>query len=326
MEAYQKLKEIFSGLTRAHGVFYKGEKKESGKVGGKAFIIKEDVTDKHWKDHVEGIDPSLGIIPIRDDSTCSWSCIDVDDYSIDVRKTIANYSKLNLPIIPCRSKSGGFHLFIFFKEPVLAKDAIAKLTEIASVLGFADCEIFPKQESLNAERGDTGNFLNLPYFKGDMSGRYAMNENGESLTMEEFFNLVSQKAITHDQLQNISVKPLKQKKAIFDGPPCIEILQNMGIFEGSRDDVVFHYCVYAKKKYGPGEWQNKVMEFNANYCKPPMSYDPVKVKIDQHDKKDYGYKCKDVPMRSHCDSSKCRVRKFGIGKVFKVLVEECWHS
>ena len=314
MEAYQKLKEIFSGLTRAHGVFYKGEKKESGKVGGKAFIIKEDVTDKHWKDHVEGIDPSLGIIPIRDDSTCSWSCIDVDDYSIDVRKTIANYSKLNLPIIPCRSKSGGFHLFIFFKEPVLAKDAIAKLTEIASVLGFADCEIFPKQESLNAERGDTGNFLNLPYFKGDMSGRYAMDENGESLTMEEFFNLVFQKAITHDQLQNISVKPLKQKKATFDGPPCIEILQNMGIFEGSRDDVVFHYCVYAKKKYGPGEWQNKVMEFNANYCKPPMSYDQVKAKIDQHEKKDYGYKCKDVPMRSHCDSSKCRVRKFGIGR------------
>ena len=40
----------------------------------------------------------------------------------------------------------------------------------------------------------------------------------------------------------------------------------------------------------------------------------VKQKIDQHEKKDYGYKCKDVPMRSHCDNSKCRVRKFGIGR------------
>ena len=113
MEAYQKLKSVFNGLTRAHGVFYKGETKDSGKVGGKAFIIKEEVTDKHWQDHVEGNDPSLGIIPIRDDATCSWSCIDVDDYTIDVRKTIDNYTKLNLPIIPCRSKSGGFHLFIF---------------------------------------------------------------------------------------------------------------------------------------------------------------------------------------------------------------------
>ena len=91
----------------------KGETKESGKVGGKAYIIKEEVTDKHWQDHVAGVDPSLGIIPIRDDSNCIWSCIDVDDYTIDVRKTIQAYNKLNLPIIPCRSKSGGFHLFFF---------------------------------------------------------------------------------------------------------------------------------------------------------------------------------------------------------------------
>ena len=46
MEAYQKLKQIFNGLTRAHGVFYRGETKESGKVGGKAYILKEEVTDK----------------------------------------------------------------------------------------------------------------------------------------------------------------------------------------------------------------------------------------------------------------------------------------
>jgi len=45
-----------------------------------------------------------------------------------------------------------------------------------------------------------------------------------------------------------------------------------------------------------------------------MSYDQVKAKIDQHEKKEYGYKCKDVPMRNHCDSSKCRIRKFGIGR------------
>ena len=100
MEAYQKLKKIFNGLERAHGVFYKGEKKDNGKVSGKAYIIREAVSDKHWIDHVDGKDPSLGIVPIRDDATCSWSCIDVDDYTIDVRKTIALYTKLNLPIIP----------------------------------------------------------------------------------------------------------------------------------------------------------------------------------------------------------------------------------
>ena len=294
--------------------FIREKQKKVAKFGGKAYIIKEEVTDKHWQDHIAGVDPSLGIIPIRDDSNCIWSCIDVDDYTIDVRKTIQAYNKLNLPIIPCRSKSGGFHLFLFYSEPVPAKSAIKKLTEIASVLGFADCEIFPKQEFLNVDRGDTGNFLNLPYFKGDMSGRYAMNEKGQALTLDAFFNLVNQKAITHDQLKNLSVRPLKQKKL-----PLMALhaskFSKIWVFSKDRGMMwYFIYCVYAKKKYGPGEWQNKVMEFNAKYCQPPMSYDQVKQKIDQHEKKDYGYKCKDVPMRSHCDNSKCRVRKFGIGR------------
>ena len=35
MEAYQKLKKIFNGLERAHGVFYKGEKKDNGKLAAK---------------------------------------------------------------------------------------------------------------------------------------------------------------------------------------------------------------------------------------------------------------------------------------------------
>ena len=147
-----------------------------------------------------------------------------------------------------------------------------------------------------------------------MSGRYSIDDKGESRTMEEFFEAVNQYAIIPEDFQNLSVKSLKPKNTSFDGPPCIEILQNIGIYEGGRDDAVFHYCCYAKKKFPTDQWQNEVFKFNTDYCKPPMGYDQVKQKIDQHEKKDYGYKCKDQPMMSHCDSSKCRVRKFGIGR------------
>jgi len=314
MADHIKFRDIFNGLTRAHGVYHKGEVKENGKVSGKAFILKEEVTDIHWKNHIEGIEPSLGIVPIRDDSTCSWCCIDVDDYTLDILKTITNIRKLKIPIVPCRSKSGGLHLFIFVKGSITASLARKKLKEIASILGFAHCEIFPKQTELDVKRGDTGNFLNLPYFKGDMSGRYSIDDKGESRTMEQFFEAVNQYAIIPEDFQNLSVKSLKPKKTSFDGPPCIEILQNIGIYEGGRDDAVFHYCCYAKKKFPTDQWQNEVFKFNTDYCKPPMGYDQVKQKIDQHEKKDYGYKCKDQPMMSHCDSSKCRVRKFGIGR------------
>ena len=53
-----------------------------------------------------------------------------------------------------------------------------KLQEWAGELGYANCEIFPKQIEIQADRGDTGNFLNLPYHKANDSFRHgALLEN-----------------------------------------------------------------------------------------------------------------------------------------------------
>ena len=64
-------------------------------------------------------------------------------------------------------KSGGAHLFLFIDGVISAKFMRSKLTNFSALLGHADCEIFPKQIELQADRGDTGNFLNLPYHNGD---------------------------------------------------------------------------------------------------------------------------------------------------------------
>ena len=47
-------------------------------------------------------------------------------------------------------------------------------------------EIFPKQSTIKAERGDIGNFLNMPYHGGDRTVRYAIGDDGNSLTIEQF--------------------------------------------------------------------------------------------------------------------------------------------
>ena len=75
----EKFKQIFSGLDRAYGQYLSGDLK-NGKQGGNAYIKKDNVSATLWKNHLEGVEPSLGIIPIRDDSTCSWGCIDIDTY------------------------------------------------------------------------------------------------------------------------------------------------------------------------------------------------------------------------------------------------------
>lgn len=109
-----------------------------------------------------------------------------------------------------------------------------KLKEIAALLGYAESEIFPKQIEIKVERGDTGNFLNLPYYGGDNTTRYAILDNGDSATLEEFISLVEQKSITIDELREIKTTP--EKDGLEDFPPCLQILCRLGVPEGNRNN------------------------------------------------------------------------------------------
>ena len=309
----EKFKEVFSGLERAHGVYVPGEVNDSGKRGGKAFIKKEPVTPQHWIDHIEGKDPSLGIVPIMDDATCRWGCIDIDTYPLDHKKLIKSIEKLKLPLIACRSKSGGAHLFLFIDGVVSAKFMRSKLINFSALLGHADCEIFPKQIELQADRGDTGNFLNLPYHNGDETMRYAFDIKGESLLLDGFLSFVDERKITEENLKKFKTKKIKTVEELEDGPPCLRTLISVGVEEGGRDEVLYQYTVYARKKW-PENWQDKISEFNFKYMKPPLGHAQVTKTINQHEKKDYTrYKCKVPPMNGRCEAAKCQLKKFGIG-------------
>ena len=108
----EKFKNIFEGLDRAHGVTIVGESNGNGtKVKGKSFVKREPVTDELWQKHLDGID-SLGVIPINDDNKCKWGCIDIDSYAgFDHQKLINKIKQFKLPLIVCRSKSGGAQVF-----------------------------------------------------------------------------------------------------------------------------------------------------------------------------------------------------------------------
>ena len=172
--------DLFSGLQRAHGCTYVEKKNADGtKIKGKSFVKREPVTEQLWTNHLNGIEPSLGIIPIDETNKCKWGCIDVDKYNLDHRKIITLINNNNLPLTMCRSKSGGAHIFLFTTVPVDASLMRDKLSSISAFLGFGNAEVFPKQVELKSE-DDTGNFLNLPYFNHEKTTRYAFNFKGEA--------------------------------------------------------------------------------------------------------------------------------------------------
>ena len=309
MELIERFKNIFQGLDRAHGVTKVAESISNGtKIKGKSFVKRESVTDELWQKHLEGED-SLGVIPINDENKCKWGCIDIDSYAgFDHKQLINKIQKLNLPLIVFRSKSGGAHVFLFTSDYVSAALMQDKLNEIRSVLGYGGSEVFPKQRELKS-KDDTGNFLNLPYFNGDRTTRYAFDKDGNAITLDGFFNLYEDTKVINIE----TIKVERPKSEYSDGPPCIELMAQNRIGEGGRNNALFHYGVYAKSKW-PDNWKTKIMIFNDMAMEQPLSDTEVNIITKQHDKKDWGYKCNDQPMCSLCDKKLCKSRKFGIGQ------------
>jgi hypothetical protein len=290
------------------------------KAGGQAYILKKPVTDQLWIDHLDKKEPSLGIIPIRDNSKCIWGCIDIDTYPLEHDKIVRKIRDLELPLVLCKSKSGGAHVFIFLKEPVQAKLVRDKLQEWAGELGYANCEIFPKQIEIQADRGDTGNFLNLPYFGGNDSHRHGVSDDGSSASLDVFFSLYDTYCTTEKDLKEFKVKR-KEIPELNDGPPCLATLMSQGIPPGGRDNTLYQYAVYAKKKW-PDDWSAKIEEFNHKYMETPLPAQQVLKTIRQHEKKDYQYKCKDQPMCTVCSLNVCRGKQYGVGNSFDHQVSD----
>lgn len=328
---------LFAGYEGQHGTHGMPDLDPNGvkwSIKKTARTIKKPVTIAMWQDHIDGKRP-LGIIPITKDSTCSWGSIDVDQYDLDLTEIVRRVEERNLPLVPCRSKSGGLHLWMFFCEPVDAAAAQSILRDLAASLGFAGCEIFPKQTKILAEHGDQGNWIVMPYFGGDFEGRLKMQrgikKTGAEMTIGEFLTLAEKRRVTVEQLAEMaqSIKhadaPATSKKKLNgagdgkrpkipygDGPPCLTHLAASGFPDGGRNNALFHIGVYLKKAC-PSDWKNQLAIDNQAHMKPPLPKEEVDEVIKSLVKKDYEYKCKDQPMVSHCNSVVCRGRKHGVG-------------
>jgi hypothetical protein len=316
----ERLREIFRGLETAYGQTKKtSEVRPNGKQEVKSFTIKQPVTNELWQAHIDGVEPALGIVPINEDNECKWGCIDIDQYNFNHKSFIEKIRKHNLPLVLCRSKSGGAHVFCFTNEFVPASLMRAKLQAMASILGYAKTEIFPKQNNVKAERGDVGNFLNMPYHGGNRSVRYAVDDEGNSMTMEKFFEYYDKHVLSKEQLVTLEFEKNQEKESVFpDGPPCLQtILSNGPIVEGEavdhagRNNGLFNIGVYLRK-VNPDTWKNKLEEYNIpRYIDPPLKANDVLTVIGSLEKKTYDYKCNDKPICAFCQEKLCYTRKYG---------------
>lgn len=297
----EKFRKLFRGSVKAHGSWEVIDLKN-----GRAKTIKHQPTEVGFRKHLEGI-AGIGIIPIGPDHKCYFGAIDIDDHKktknidIDHAQLARKIASLGLPLIVCKSKSGGAHCYTFVKEPIPASDMITNLHKWGRSLGYKSIEIFPKQSKLG--EGQIGNWINLPYYGNE---RYAFDHNGNPLSLEGFLKLAESMVEA-----KYEVKEQIQSKEFKDAPPCLEFISKVGIEDGERNTALFNFGVFYKKA-DPANWKEKLREFNYKTVSPPLVDKELKVLIRSLEKTDYRYQCKEEPLCSVCDSTVCKSRAYGI--------------
>ena len=136
-------KELFKGRTDAFGM--------------NQICLKEEPTTKVFSEHLSG-SKRIGIYPIMDDNTTHWLSIDIDDGDFDKALRFKNRAAhFEMHAFIERSKSKGYHTWIFFEKPIPAVKARLVAEFILEECEF-NAEVFPKQDEVS-ERNPYGNFI-----------------------------------------------------------------------------------------------------------------------------------------------------------------------
>lgn len=298
---------LFKGNKRSFGQYDPAAVSKS-----KALTVKSNFTEDHVRAHLDG-DCGLGVVPILDDGKCWWAAIDIDTHgpngqNVDVLAIEQKSARLGIPVLVCRSKSGGAHCYTFFKEPQDASTVRLVLARWEAQLGYPGAEIFPKQSQLMPRKGDTelplGNWINLPYFDMIETNRFCV-EGGKQVTLEHFIQLAEGRACTLIEYEKEAFKDYD------DGPPCLQTMMQARVDEGGRNNAVFQAAIYLKRAF-PDEWRPRLDLFNRIALVTPLDQREVRQITGSVARRDYYYKCREEPCRSACQREVCLTKKFGI--------------
>jgi hypothetical protein len=289
--------ERFQGSPHSHGQWHKDRAEPAETVMGPA-------TAQDSTNHLAG-GVGLGVVPVRPDGTCRFGAIDIDNNAIDLAKLAAEIARRRFPLVVCRSKSGGAHLYCFLAEPGLSAVKLREyLRRWAALLGFPSAEIFPKQNIVG--NGRLGNWINLPYFACERSVRYAVGPDGRALTLSQFLagiRFFDEASYAGDETPQAGADAM---------PPCLARIWLDGIQDGVRNQALFNFDVYFKNS-DPDRWKEKLDEVNRQRTSPPLRDRELGTIRHSLAGTDYQHTCLQSPIREFCDRAVCVKLKFGVG-------------
>ena len=287
-------------------------KPEAGKkIKTNIITVSGEVNKQLLAHHLEG-DYGIGICPVNAEGKCFYGVIDIDSYGAKIKRVLHFIKEYQLPLLPFRSKSGGLHVYLMLSKAVSAKTMRETLNQIIyyfsldMLYGKSKVEVFPKQDKAEGY----GSSVTLPYFNAEHPYTYLLDLDGNPVPFKEALDYIQKHLTSID-----TVKEALEHLPYSDAPPCIQrilISEDVGGEDTGRNNFLYSFAVYAKKKYGNG-FEDYVKEVNDNF-EVPLEDSVVEQTCTSVREHEYVYKCKDIPCNSFCDKPTCRKREFGLGK------------
>lgn len=171
----------------------------------------------------------VGLYPLLPDNTCHLLAADFDksDWQETVKATSQACLQYNIPHAVEISRSGnGAHLWIFFSEPVPAKEArllgfglLDKAMEIHPKLSFESYDrLFPNQDLM--PEGGFGNLIALPLqYQARQQGNSQFVDLNLTPYSDQWLFLSQMKLLSSKQLNNLLVQISPQSQQAIDTRP-----------------------------------------------------------------------------------------------------------
>ena len=150
-------------LTQPYITLFRGRGDVYGHNEGRC--VKEQLTNNVFQKHFSGEAP-IGIYPMVphfEQFYVAWGCVDFDTADADQNAVKLHDALMEAGIVSWieKSRSKGFHVWVFAEQAVLAEDMRNMLIVASHVAQTPTTEVNPKQTTLKA--GQYGNYVRLPY-------------------------------------------------------------------------------------------------------------------------------------------------------------------
>lgn len=290
----------------------------------------EELTDDVILNHLTG-KKTISSYAIREDDTVKWLCLDVDvtpkgrkeldaaqwleETKQVVRQLVKLLFRLHIPFRVEQSGSKGFHVWVFFNNPVPASKAylLGSFIEVYAPKGdYTNIEVFPKHRSFT--ESDFGFSVKIPLGIHRKTDTRCFFVNSSFEPYEDQWQVLSSvNTLTEARIDAIieeeGIKDEVEDKNVYTPSSdyvCMSRIMSEGVDNGNRDAGFFQISCFLQSQGMPYPIAEKVLAEIPDHGDPPFGEEALQVKLESAYKKNYyPSPCKDSNIDSFCSSS-CR--------------------